>query len=277
MIDDFQANGHCDLSTEFAFPLPIAIICRMLDIDAADVTALSHATSALANVFDPMMTAEELQATSVAYDQLARYFHGVIAQRRSDGGDDLIARFIKAEDNGRRLSDEEIVSNVILLLFAGHETTSMICNALVALHRHPQQLRLLQETPSLLPNAVLECMRYDSSVQIATRTALQDFQIEGVAVPQGTMLYLMLGAANHDTLQFTDPQVLDIRRQQGRALSFGGGIHHCLGNRLALIEMEAALACLLARLPTLRLEQLDTLSLNDRANLRGVDTLLASW
>lgn len=203
----------------------------MLDIDAADVTALSHATSVLANVFDSMMTAEELQATSVAYDQLTRYFHGVIAQRRSDGGDDLIARFIKAEDNGRRLSDEELVSNVILLLFAGHETTSnMICNALLALHRHPPQLRLLQETPSLLPNAVLECMRYDSSMQIATRTALQDFQIEGVAVPQGTMLYLMLGAANHDTLQFTDPQVLDIHRQQGRALSFGGGIHHCLGN-----------------------------------------------
>lgn len=225
-----------------------------------------------------MMTAEELQATNVAYDQLARYFHGVIAQRRSDGGDDLIARFIQAEDNGRRLSEEEIVSNVILLFFAGHETTSnMICNALVALHRHPQQLRLLQETPSLLPNAVLECMRYDSSVQIATRTALQDFEIEGVAVPQGAMLYLMLGAANHDTLQFTDPQVLDIRRQQGRALSFGGGIHHCLGNRLALIEMEAALACLLARLPALRLEQLDTLSWNDRANLRGVDALLASW
>ncbi|MBB5768477.1 cytochrome P450 [Xanthomonas euroxanthea] len=278
LIDAFQANGHCDLLTEFAFPLPIAIICRMLDIDAADATALSHATSALAKVFDPMMTAEELQATSVAYDQLAAYFHDVIAQRRSDGGDDLITRFIQAEDNGRRLSDEEIVSNVILLFFAGHETTSnMICNALVALHRHPQQLRLLQDTPSLLPNAVLECMRYDSSVQIATRTALQEFEIEGVAVPQGAMLYLMLGAANHDSLQFTDPQVLDIRRQQGRALSFGGGIHHCLGNRLALIEMEAALSCLLARLPALRLEQRDTLSWNDRANLRGVDALLASW
>ncbi len=106
---------------------------------------------------------------------------------------------------------------------------------------------------------------------------MQEFQIEGVAVPQGVLLYLMLGAANHDTLQFTDPQVLDIRRQQGRALSFGGGIHHCLGNRLALIEMEAALACLLARLPTLRLEQLYTLSWNDRVNLRGVDALLASW
>lgn len=115
LIDAFQANGHCDLLTEFAFPLPIAIICRMLDIDAADVTALSHATSALAKVFDPMMTAEELQAMGVAYDQLARYFHGVIARRRSDGGDDLIARFIQAEDNGRRLSEEEIVSDVILL------------------------------------------------------------------------------------------------------------------------------------------------------------------
>ncbi|UUE97505.1 cytochrome P450 [Xanthomonas hortorum pv. pelargonii] len=278
LIETFQAKGHSDLLTEFALPLPIAIICRMLDIDAADVTALSHATSALAKVFDPMMTPVELEATSAAFIQLETYFHTVIEQRRNNGGEDLISRFIQAEDEGRRLSDEEIVSNVILLFFAGHETTSnMICNALVALHRHPQQLRLLQENPSLMPNAVLECMRYDSSVQIATRTALQDFDIDGVAVSKGTMLYLMLGAANHDTLQFTDPQVLDIRRQQGRALSFGGGIHHCLGNRLALIEMEAALAALLEHLPALRLQQLDALSWNDRANLRGVDALLACW
>ncbi|KQQ80228.1 cytochrome [Xanthomonas sp. Leaf131] len=278
LIDTFQSDGHCDLLKGFAFPLPIAIICRMLDIDAADVTALSHATSALAKVFDPMMTPVELEATSAAYIQLETYFHNVIEQRRSNGGDDLISRFIQAEEEGRRLSSDEIVSNVILLFFAGHETTSnMICNALIALHRHPQQLHLLQETPNLMPNAVLECLRYDSSVQIATRTALQDFEIDGVAVRQGTMLYLMLGAANHDTLQFTDPQVLDIRRQQGRALSFGGGIHHCLGNRLALIEMEAALATLLARLPALHLEQLDALRWNDRANLRGVDALFASW
>lgn len=130
-----------------------------------------------------MMTPAELETTSAAFIQLETYFHTVIEQRRNNGGEDLISRFIQAEDEGRRLSDEEIVSNVILLFFAGHETTSnMICNALVALHRHPQQLRLLQENPSLMPNAVLECLRYDSSVQIATRTALQDFEIDGVAV-----------------------------------------------------------------------------------------------
>ncbi|PPU66980.1 cytochrome P450 [Xanthomonas pisi] len=278
LIATFRAHGHCDVLRDFAFPLPIRIICRMLDIDPADAITVGAATSALAKVFDPMMTPEELEATSAAYLQLERYFHAVIEARRSSDGDDLISRFIRAEDQGHRLSNEEIVSNVILLFFAGHETTSnMICNALVALHRHPEQLALLQGNPALLPNAVLECLRYDSSVQMATRTVLQDFEIAGSALHEGEMVYLMLGAANHDTAQFSDPQVLDIRRQQGRALSFGGGIHHCLGNRLALIEMEAALAALLEQLPALRLEQRETLTWNDRANLRGVDALPASW
>ncbi|WP_355584896.1 cytochrome P450 [Xanthomonas cannabis] len=278
LIASFHANGHCDVLQEFAFPLPVRIICRMLDIDAADATTVGHATSALAKVFDPMMTPDELQATSAAYLQLERYFQDVIEQRRSADGDDLISRFIRAEDDGCRLSNDEIVSNVILLFFAGHETTSnMICNALVALHRHPDQLALLRQNPALMPNAVLECLRYDSSVQMATRTVLQEFEVDGVTLHEGAMVYLMLGAANHDPVQFTDPHLLDIRRQQGRALSFGGGIHHCLGNRLALIELEAALAALLEHLPALRLDQLDTLTWNDRSNLRGVDALLASW
>ncbi|MCC4589338.1 cytochrome P450 [Xanthomonas sp. NCPPB 1067] len=278
LIDAFRARRQCDLLQEFAFPLPIAIICRMLDIDPADASVVGHATSALANVFDPMMTPGVLAATGAAYLQLDTYFRKVIAQRQGGDGQDLISRFLHAEEDGHRLSEDEIVSNVILLFFAGHETTSnMICNALVALHRHPDQLALLRSRPELLPNAVLECLRYDSSVQMATRTALQTFELDGVTVPKGAMLYLMLGAANHDPARFADPQLLDIYRQQGRALSFGGGIHHCLGNRLALIEMEAALAALFAQLPGLRLERMEELSWNDRANLRGVDALAASW
>lgn len=278
LIAQFKANGRGDLLKDFAFPLPIAIICRMLDIDPADATRVGQATSALGKVFDAMMTAEELETTAAAYNQLDAYFRTVIEQRRGSQDEDLISRFIHAEDNGRRLSTDEIVSNVILLFFAGHETTSnMICNALIALHRHPEQLALLRDNPALMPNAVLECMRYDSSVQMATRTVLQAFELDGVQLQAGAMVYLMLGAANHDTRQFSAPQSLDILRQQGRALSFGGGIHHCLGNRLALIEMEAALAALLTQLPALRLEQLGTLSWSDRANLRGVDALLASW
>ncbi|WP_285446213.1 cytochrome P450 [Xanthomonas sp. fls2-241-TYG-148] len=278
LIAQFRANGRGDLLKDFAFPLPVAIICRMLGIDPADATGVGQATSALGKVFDAIMTAEELETTAAAYNQLDVYFRAVIEDRRGSQGEDLISRFIHAEDNGRRLSTDEIVFNVILLFFAGHETTSnMICNALIALHQHPEQLALLRNTPALMPNAVLECMRYDSSVQMAVRTVLQDFELDGVQLHAGTMLYLMLGAANHDTRQFSAPQSLDLMRQQGRALSFGGGIHHCLGNRLALIEMEAALTALLTQLPALRLEQLDALHWNDRANLRGVDALLASW
>lgn len=121
-----------------------------------------------------------------------------------------------------------------------------------------------------MPNAVLECMRYDSSVQVAMRSVLQPLQVEGTTLPVGAILYLMLGSANHDAEQFTAPQQLDLRRQQGRALSFGGGVHHCLGNRLALIELETALERLLQRAPALRLPELDNLSWNERANLRGI-------
>ncbi|MFO3703613.1 cytochrome P450 [Xanthomonas codiaei] len=278
LIATFRADGHCNLLRDFAFPLPISIICRMLDIDPADAAMLGDATSALAKAFDPTLIREEFEATTAAYLQLERYFHEVIEQRRSSEGDDLICRFIRAESEGHRLSTDEIVSNVILLFFAGHETTSnMICNALIALHRHPAQLAMLRADPALLPNAVLECMRYDSSVQMVTRSVLQEFEIEGVPLREGTLVYLILGAANHDALQFTDPHLLDLRRQQGRAMSFGGGIHHCLGNRLALIEMEAALAALFEHLPGLRLEQLDALTWNDRSNLRGVDALPVSW
>ncbi|WP_055324401.1 cytochrome P450 [Ralstonia solanacearum] len=279
LIDAFEQKRSADLVAEFAFPLPVRIICQMLDIDVDDTMVLGAAASKLAKVFDPApMSAGELVETSAAYEELAQYFTKVIEARRAQSGTDLISMLLRVEEDGHKLTHDEIVSNVILLFMAGHETTSnMIGNALIALHRNPQQLDLLRRDPSRMPNAVLECLRYDGSVQVTIRAAMEDVEVEGEVVPRGTTVFLMLGAANRDPDQFTEPDRLDIGRQDGRLQTFGAGIHHCLGYRLALIELETALSALFTRLPDLRLTNLDQLGWNQRGNLRGVNALMAAW
>ena len=279
LIDTFAARGQANLMAEFAFPLPLLIICRMLDIPVGEATALGDTVGKVAKVFDPApMNAEALAQTSAAYEELARYFGQAIERRRTQPGNDLISLLLRVEEAGETLTHDEIVSNVILLFIAGHETTSnMIGNALIALHRNPQQLDLLKRHPEKMPNAVLECTRYDGSVQMTMRTAMEDVEVGGEIVQRGTMVFLMLWAANRDPAKFHQPDRLDLDRQQGRPQTFGAGIHHCLGYRLALIELESALGALLERLPDLRLPELDRLSWNQRGNLRGVSALIAAW
>ncbi|RDU95140.1 cytochrome P450 [Trinickia dinghuensis] len=279
LIDGFAPRKEADLVAEFAFPLPLLIICRILDLPIDEARTLGAAVGKLGKVFDPApMNAEALAETSAAHDDLVGYFTKVIETRRASPGSDLISVLLRVEEDGETLTDDEIVSNVILLFIAGHETTSnMIGNALVALHRNPEQLDLLKRDSRLIPNAVLECLRYDGSVQMTMRTAIEDIEVDGEVVPRGTMVFLMLGAANRDPDQFAEPDRLDIERKQGRPQTFGAGIHHCLGNRLALLEMEAAIGVLLERLPHLRLTHLDRLDWNKRGNLRGVTALTAAW
>jgi cytochrome P450 len=279
LIDGFESRGTADLTAEFAFPLPVEIICGMLDLPVEHTHRIGGATSQIAKVFEAApISAEELQKTGLDYVSLEEYFADVIKARRAQPGNDLISMLISVEENGEKLSDDEIISNVILLFLAGHETTSnMIGNALVALHRHPQQLERLKRDPGLMPKAVLECLRYDGSVQMTVRMAQEDVEVAGMKIRRGTVLFLSVGAANRDPAKFTDPDRLDVGRDEGRVQTFGAGIHHCLGYRLALIELETALRVLLERLPNLRLTSLDTLTWNQRGNLRGVAALPAAW
>ncbi len=148
---------------------------------------------------------------------------------------------LSVEEDGQGLTEDEIVSNVVLLFVAGHETTAnMIGNALIALHQHPDQLRLLEQQPALLPRAINECMRYDSSVQFITRMALEDTEAGGIALPKGSIVFMSLGAANRDPGRFADPDRLLIERAESgnRLIAFGGGIHYCLGARLAAMELQ---------------------------------------
>lgn len=279
LIDAFEKRGTADLTAQFAFPLPLRMIGQMLDIRDEDAMQLGAAVRAIAKVLDVApMNADDLGRACAGYEDLEHYFHCVVEARRRRPGNDLISMLLAVEEGGETLSQDEIVSNTILLFLAGHETTSnMIGNALIALHRYPEQLALLKSRPSLMPEAVLECMRYDGSAQTTIRSALEDVDIAGVDVPCGTSVLLMFGSANRDPARYANPERLDIERNGVRPQAFGGGIHHCLGARMALVQLEAALSVLLERLPGLALTGLDKLSWNRRGNLRGVTSLEARW
>lgn len=277
LIDSFIERGHCDLAKEFAFPLPVQIICQMLNVPVSEADQLGGAAADLVRIFDPQISAEDLQKAGEAYQKLYDYFSLLIQSRKFSQQDDLISLFIRSEYQGEQLQHDEIIANVILLFIAGYETTSnMICNAILALHAHPLQLALLKQDTRLIADAVNECLRYDSSVQMVYRIALQDIEIDDHFIPSGTSLFLMLGDANHDPEKFPNPHRLLIKRQQGRCLSFGAGIHHCLGYRLALAEMEVALQLILSRLPNMCLVTA-AIKANHRINLRGVNALPVVW
>lgn len=277
LVDELEGRRACDLAQAFAFPLPVRIICRMLDVSESDAPELGRLTSALVRVFDPQISQPDLLKAAEAFAVLENYFSAVIVSRRDSTASDLVSLFLRSDSDGDQLDHDEIIANVILLFLAGHETTSnMLCNTILALHAHPQELASLKQNHALIPDAIEECLRYDSSVQMLYRTTLEEIELAGELIPPGTRFFLSLGAANHDPLVFTSPERLNIRRHEGRCLAFGGGIHHCMGYRLALAEMEVALEVLLTRLPEIR-PVAAGVRRNHRANLRGVSALPVEW
>src|SRR4029453_16836058 len=191
----------------------------------------------------------------------------------------LTTQLLHAEEDGSKLSNEELYANIILLFGAGHETTvNLIGNGLLALFRNPDQLALLKARPDLITNAIEEFLRYDSSVQMTGRTTLEDVELGGRLIPKGEAVLCLLGSANHDPSVYPDhPERLDIVRPNVRPLSFGGGIHFCLGAQLARIEAEVAISPLLRRLPELRLDDAVDPEWRPTFVLRGLKRLPASW
>lgn len=279
LIERIDAKAGFDLMSEYATPLPVEIICRLLNIPSTDANELGAAASRLVSAFDfAPLNASMLGEANDAALALEQYFQKVVDERRVNQGDDIISALLHVEDEGVKLSDNEIVSNVILMFIAGHETTSnMIGNAVVALFRQPLHLEELKRDATLISKAVTECMRYDSSVQMVVRTALEDVPIDDVTLATGTIVFMLIGAANRDPKTFAHPDQLDFNRGSGvPSLAFGGGIHYCLGARLAVLEMEAAIGTLLARFPEMRPVDLDHLVWHKRNNLRGVQSLKIS-
>jgi cytochrome P450 len=198
------------------------------------------------------------------------YFAGLVAERRARPGDDLLTSLIHADDKGDQLSEYELISTAILLFAAGFETTThLLGNGLLALLRHPDQLARLRADRRLLRPAVEELLRYDSPVQITARTANADLEVGEERIEAGNTVLVLLGAANRDPARFTDPDRLDLARSEGSALSFGSGIHYCLGAALARLEAQVVLDRMLDRFGTIELLD-DRPRHRDSLTLRGL-------
>lgn len=282
LLDAVAADGEAELMQSYCLPLPMRVICRLLDVPYADTLLFSAAADKLVRTMElaPLDSTALAEANTATW-QLSDYFQEVLARRRREPGTDLISLLLAPGPDGEleAQDDEELIANLILLFIAGHETTAnMLGNSLIALHRHPDQWQLLVAEPDRVPPAVAECLRYDSSVQVGVRVALEDVEVAGHALKRGQIVYLLAGAANRDPAVFERPNELDITRtDSSRLLSFGGGVHFCLGQRLALMELEIGLSTLLQRLPGLQLTGLDQLRWHQRNTLRGVEALWARW
>lgn len=259
-----------------ALPLPIAVIGTLLGIPEADWSWLRGHAADLAHVIDLITTEEQLARADAAQLAITPYLDGLVAERRSEPRDDLISALVAVQDEtsgpDAALTDDEMAGMLSLLFLAGYETTvNLITNGVVELLRHPEQAEPLRADPSLAGAYVEEILRYDAPVQGTGRPAAADTVIGGEEIPAGTYLSTMLGAANRDPARFQDPDRFDPTRTGGGVLSFGAGIHFCLGAPLARLEAGLALPALLRRFPKLELAAEPTR--RESFNLRGYDAV----
>ncbi|GHH72959.1 cytochrome P450 [Streptosporangium violaceochromogenes] len=259
-----------DLVKGFALPVPSLVICELLGVPYADREEFQHATSVF---LDWESTAAEIQT---ALDDVTTYLSGLIKRKRAEPTDDLFTELI----TGGELSDVELVNIGFLLLAAGHETTAnMLGLGTLALLRHPEQLAALRADPSLIDNTIEELMRYLSIVHVGPiRAALEDVEIEGELIRAGDVVTVSLPAVNRDPTRFPDPERLDITRPATGQMSFGHGVHQCLGQQLARTEMRIAFPMLFERFPTLRLAvPAEKVPMRDTMLIYGVRELTVEW
>ena len=280
-LDEVIPHGRMDLIEDFAFKLPVTVICDMLGIPEEHREAFYRSSREGGRLLDPVpLSKAEIAEGNAGNAVSTAYFQHLFELRRKHPGDDLTTQLLQAEEDGAKLSHEELTANIILLFGAGHETTvNLIGNGLLALHRNPDQLALLKARPELITNAIEEFLRYDSSVQLTGRVALEDIEdLGGRRIPKGEAVLCLLGSANRDPAVYPDaPEQLDITRANVKPLSFGGGIHHCLGAQLARIEAEVAIGTLLRRLSELKLDDPDNPEWRPTFVLRGLKRLPAHW
>ncbi len=276
LADDLRTAGEgVDLIGRFAFPLPMLVIAELLGIPREDFRKFRSLAGDIAAAID--FPVDGLEAFLARVDQstkeLSAYLRWLITTRRAESRDDLLSQLIHAEADEGRLNEQELVATCILLLVAGHETTvNLIGNGTLALMRHPDQWRTLVAEPGLARNATEELLRYDAPVQLTARVALEPVEIGGTGVEEGTWVNFMLGSANRDETVFERADQLDIRRDVGRIMSFGMGIHFCLGAPLARMEGEIAFATLARQFPGLQLVS-DTVHWRPGAVFHGLQEL----
>jgi len=250
LLDAAARKGSFDLVADYALPIPITIIAQMLGVPPGDYRKFQRWSNRLvsnANMRDVVISIPSLL-------MFARYLRKLIELRRASPGDDLLSALIQAEEAGDKLSPSELLSMAFLLLVAGHETTvNLISGGALALLQHPEQREWLRQNPGMIGTAVEELLRYVSPVEISTERFSRDITLHGQRIPRGDVVFAVIGSANHDEQHFEEPEKLNLARDPNKHLSFGLGIHYCLGAPLARLEGQIALNTLVNRMPGLRL------------------------
>jgi cytochrome P450 len=280
MVDDLitqaEAVGTMDLIEEFAYPIPVNVICEMLGVPVEEHERFKGWSLDIARGLDSVWLPPESEIpkrSGAARHAIGDYMRGLIAERRASPRGDLLSALIAAEEAGDKLSEDELIATCILLLIAGHETTvNLIGNGTLALLRHPEELRRLRETPGLITSAVEELLRYDGPVQRTARITSTEVTLGGRTIPKGEMVMPFIGAADRDPAQFSGPDRLDLGRADNRHIAFGWGIHFCLGAPLARVEGQIAIDTLVRRLPRLALVD-DEPEYRQSLTLRGLKAL----
>ncbi len=279
LLDKVMPARRMDAIRELAFPLPVLVICELLGIPQSDRSTFVTSSGSGGGLLNPTPpTRAELDAANAGSLRSAAYFDRLFEQRRKAPGDDLISQLVQAEEAGDRLSTAELRANVNLLFAAGHETTvNLIGNGILALLRHPEQWAMLHADPSLIPNAIEEILRYESPVQAVSRIVNESVELGGTMLSADDVVVSLVGGANRDPAVFNEPDRFDITRKDLKPVSFGGGIHFCLGAQLARIEAAVVFNALVRRIPTLRLTQSVAAKWRTSFTLRGLTELAVEW
>ncbi len=273
LLDAVADKGSMDVIEDLAYPLPVMVIAEMLGVPAEDRDQLKRWSDEIVLTLGAIQGGDEVRRSYEAGKEMIAYIEKIAEERQREPRDDLLSALLAAEEEGDKLTIEEVYSTVLLILVAGHETTTnLIGNGLLALLRNPDQLELLRDDPALAQSAVEELLRYDSPVQATSRLVTEEVALNGHTVQPFQQVILLLGAANRDPEQFTDPDHLDITRDEGSPLSFSHGIHFCLGAPLARLEAQIALPAMLQRFPNLKLAT-ERVEWGDGIILRGVKAL----
>lgn len=257
LIDNFAGKNRVDLVDEFAYPLPVTAICKVLGVPLADQPRFRQWADAIIEAIDPTTGTfeERMRRRAQIQTELGRYMSGLADAHAREPGDDLLSGLLTDTESPAPMSREDLLATGVLLLVAGHETTvNLITNGMLTLLRHPDVLDRLNREPSLVTRLVEELLRYEPPVQmLPNRTALDDIDIDGTTIPKGSPLVLVLAAGSRDPDQFADPDRFDPDRDDNQHLGYGGGIHYCFGAPLARVETQVALSELARRLVNPRL------------------------
>jgi len=279
LLDDLAPRGEMDLLRDFSYPLPFNVICEVLGIPPSDRESATTALLVSNRVLEPtLLSREEMQDANASVLEQEAYFRDLIARRRQDPGDDLISLLAAVEEAGDRLSEAEMIGNIFLMFGAGYETlANLLGNGMLVLLSDRTQWERLRAEPSLVANAVEEMLRFDSPAQMTGRVAFEDVEIGDVTIRAGEMVICLLGAANRDPAAYSEPDAFQVDRPDVRPMSFGGGIHRCIGAQLARIEAETAIRALLTRLPDLRLAAPTQPSRRPSFAVRALTCLPLAW